>query len=48
MCSVIKCIADAAHMKLHTLLFPDNNDDNHDIGDGDDCYCDDVGEDNGE
>eukprot|EP00731_Ephydatia_muelleri_P013470 Em0007g780a len=26
----------------------DNDDDNDDIGDGDDCYCDDVGEDNGD
>ncbi|KAL5509507.1 hypothetical protein EMCRGX_G004896 [Ephydatia muelleri] len=25
-----------------------NDDDNDDIGDGDDCYCDDVGEDNGD
>ena len=43
MCSVIKCrIADATHMKVNTLFFPDNDDDNDDIGDGDDCYYDDV------
>ena len=33
-------------MKVNTLFFPDNDDDNDDIGDDDDCYCDDVGEDN--
>ena len=30
------------------MFFPDNDDDNDDIGDGDDCYCDDVSEDNGD
>ena len=30
------------------MFFPDNDDDNDDIGDGDDCNCDDVGEDNGD
>ena len=35
-------------MKVNTVFFPDNDDDNDDIGDGDDCYCDDVGEDNGD
>ena len=42
MCIGIKCcIADATHMKVNTLFFPDNDDDNEDIGDGDDWYCDD-------
>ena len=35
-------------MKVNTLFFPDNDDDNDDIGDGDDCYCDDDSEDNGD
>ena len=29
-------------MKVNTLFFSDNDDDNDDIGDGCDCYCDDV------
>ena len=43
MCSVIKCrIADATHMKVNTLFFADNDDDNDDIGDGDDFVGEDI------
>ena len=43
MCRVIKCrIADATHMKVNTLFFADNDDDNDDIGDGDDYVGEDI------